>query len=244
MYLALALYYQSYCHTLHTTGRKSRLHLTPQYRRELETYQAVKHTACLLSVHQIHIQTARRLDSLQNGRFGDFVEHNAVGFLLIQTEHFTQVPRDSLSFTVFIGCQPHLLGLLGISLQILHHLFLVFRNLVLRLEGLLVDAHLLFLQVTDMAVARHHLKVATQELFYRLGLSRRLYNHQILLHDILCIYFYIPYYNARQFVFGRQKYAKVLVTPYIYRRIFIFLTFGVENESRHCGCWLVQNRQD
>ena len=92
LYLALAFYYQSYCHTLHTTGRKSRLHLTPQYRRQLETYQAVEHTACLLGVHQIHIQTARRLDSLQNGRFGDFVEHDAVGFLLVQTEHFTQVP--------------------------------------------------------------------------------------------------------------------------------------------------------
>ena len=61
---ALTLYNQTYCHALYTTCRKSRLHLTPQYWREFETYDAVEYATGLLGIHQVHVQVARVLDGL------------------------------------------------------------------------------------------------------------------------------------------------------------------------------------
>ena len=59
-------------------------------------------------------------DSLQNGWLGDFVEHDTVCLLAVKTQHLTQVPGDGFSLTVFIGCEPHLLGLLGLRTQVGH----------------------------------------------------------------------------------------------------------------------------
>ena len=49
--LTFALNNESYSNALHTTGRESRLYLAPQNGRESETYQTVKYTTGLLSVH-------------------------------------------------------------------------------------------------------------------------------------------------------------------------------------------------
>ena len=50
LYLTLTLDNEAYGHTLHTTCRQGGLHLTPQDGRQLETYQAVEHTASLLGI--------------------------------------------------------------------------------------------------------------------------------------------------------------------------------------------------
>ena len=117
------------------------------------------------------------LDGLQDGRLGDFVEHNAVGLLLVEAEHLAEVPRDGFSLAVLIGCQPYLLGFLGLRTQVCHQLGLLFRNFIFRFERLLVDAQLFLLQVADMAIARHHLEVRTEELLNCLRFCRRLHDH-------------------------------------------------------------------
>ena len=121
-------------------------------------------------------------NSFKYGGLGNLVEYDAVGLFLVKSQYFTQMPRDGFSFTVFIGCQPYLLGLAGILTKLLDDFFLFFRNLIFRDKRLDINAHLLLFQVTDMAVARHYLEVFAEEFFYRLGLGRRLNNHQILLH--------------------------------------------------------------
>ena len=94
--------------------------------------------------------------SVKDGILRYFVEHYTVCLLLIKTEHLTQVPRDSLSLAVFIGCEPYCLRFLCVGLQVADNLLLIFRYLVIGLQRILVDAYLLLLKVADVSVARHH----------------------------------------------------------------------------------------
>ena len=101
--------------------------------------------------------TGRVLRSLPNG---------------MQTNHLATVASlDKDAITVFIGGKPYLLGCTGKALQLLHYFYLVFRNLIVGLKGLLVDAQLLLLQIADVTITRHHFIVTTQELFNGLRLS-------------------------------------------------------------------------
>ena len=174
LYLTLTLHDQAYGNTLHATGREGRLHLSPEHWRELETHDAVEHTACLLGIHQVHVQMAWVLDSVQDGRFGNFVEDDTACLLLIQSENFAKVPADGFSLAVLIGCQPNLLGLLCGCFQFCDEFFLFLWNLIARFHGLLVYTEFFLFQVTDVSVGRHHFEVFTQELFYFLSLCRAL----------------------------------------------------------------------
>jgi hypothetical protein len=62
---------------------------------------------------------ARVLDGFQNGRFGNLVEDDAVGVLLVQSQYLAQMPADGFSFAVLIGCQPYGLCSLCVLFQIL-----------------------------------------------------------------------------------------------------------------------------
>ena len=170
LYLALTLYNQSDGHTLHTSGRECRLHLAPEHRRELETHQTVEHTACLLCIDQVHIQMTGMLYGIEDSGLGDLVEHDAVGLLLIQAQHLAQVPADGFSLAVFIGSQPHLLGLLGIAAQLGNQFFLLVGYV-----GIYTDFFLL--QVAYMPIARHHFVVLSQEFLNGLGLCWALYDN-------------------------------------------------------------------
>ena len=92
------------------------------------------------------------------------------------------MPRDSFSLAVFIACEPYLLGFLGLRLQLAHQLSLLVGNFVFRFKRILVDTQFFFLQVAYVTVARHHLVVLAEKLFYGLRLGRRLNNYQVLLH--------------------------------------------------------------
>ena len=85
------------------------------------------------------------LNGLQDGGLGNLVKDDTRGLLLIESQHLTQVPADGFSLAVFIGCEPDLLGLLGLLLQFGHYLFLLFRYLVYRIEIVLVYAEFFLL---------------------------------------------------------------------------------------------------
>ena len=104
------------------------------------------------------------------------MEYDAPRVLGLQLQYLEQVPCDSLSFAVFIGCEPHHLGPLGCFLQLGYESLLVVGNLIYRGEVVVdVDTEALTLQIPDVAVARHHGVVLTEKLLDGLGLGRRLY---------------------------------------------------------------------
>ena len=92
VHFTFAFHNQADCHRLHTSGRECGLHFTPKHRRKLKPYDTVEHTACLLSVHQVHVDVTRVLNSLQNSRFRDFMENDTLGLRRIQFKHFEQMP--------------------------------------------------------------------------------------------------------------------------------------------------------
>ena len=123
---------------------------------------------------------------MEYGIFSYLVEHYPFRVLWLQTQHFVQVPGDSLPFAVFIGCQPHSLGIGGLFLQIRHQFLLVRRhNIVWRETVVNVNAEVLLLKVADVTVAGHDLEVLAQEFLNRLCLGRRLNYHEILLHGCI-----------------------------------------------------------
>ena len=157
--LALALNDESHGDTLHSACRQRRLHLAPKHRRQLEAHQAVEHAACLLCVNEVHIDMARVLNGSENGRLCNLVEHDTIGLLLVETQHFAQVPRDGFSLAVFIACEPNLLGFLRVLLQFADEFLLLVGYFVVGHQRVVVDTDFFLLQVTNVAVARHYLEV-------------------------------------------------------------------------------------
>ena len=92
LYLALTFNNETDGYTLYTSCRQGGLDLTPQYGRQLEAYQAVEHAACLLGIHQVHVDMTWCLDGLKDGWFGDFVEYDTVGLFFVQSKHLAQMP--------------------------------------------------------------------------------------------------------------------------------------------------------
>ena len=113
------------------------------------------------------------------------MEYNTTGFLFVQSQHLTQMPGNCFSFTVFIGCQPDFLRILCTRFQFLYQFLLFGRYFVFWFESICVNTHFPFLQVTNMPIARHDLKILAEKFLYRLCLRRRLYYYQILLHTLI-----------------------------------------------------------
>ena len=175
--LAFALHDESHRHALHTTGRKTGAHFVPKHRREAETHQAVEHATRLLRIDQIQVNGARMLDGIEDGRFRDFVKHDAARCGRVEFEHFREVPRDGFSLAVLIGSQPDGFALLGLGAQLAHHFFLVIGNYIDGRKSLRVHTEIFFRQIADVAETRHHLKIVAKEALDGFGLRRALHDH-------------------------------------------------------------------
>ncbi len=90
--LAFTLHDEPYCHGLHTSCRERRLDLSPQDRREIEAHKTVQHTACLLCVGQVHVQSAGLFYGLQDGFLCYLMEDDTVGVGLVKTQYLAKVP--------------------------------------------------------------------------------------------------------------------------------------------------------
>ena len=131
---ALALDNQSHGNALHATCRQRGFYFAPQHGRNLEAHQSVEHATSLLRVHKVHVDVARMLDGVENRRFRDFVEHNAVCIFLVESQHFAKVPRNGFSLAVFIACEPNFLGFLCVLSQVCNDFFLFLGNFVVGLQ--------------------------------------------------------------------------------------------------------------
>ena len=70
------------------------------------------------------------------------------------------MPADTFSLPVLIRCQPYFITFFCQCFQVIYHLRFFRRNNILRLKIIVeVDAHIVLLQVSDMAVATLHFKV-------------------------------------------------------------------------------------
>ena len=92
LYLALALNDEPYGNALHASCRQGRLNLAPEHGRKLEAHKAVEHAARLLRVDKVHVKVARMLYGLEYSGLCYLVEHDAVGLLLVKSEHLAEVP--------------------------------------------------------------------------------------------------------------------------------------------------------
>ena len=174
----LALHDEAHGHALHAAGAEGGLDFAPEDGADLVAHQAVEHAAGLLGVDEVHVDAARVLDGVEDGRLGNLVEDDALRRLRVELQGLLQVPGDGLSLAVLIGCQPHLLGALDGFLQLADQAALVVAHLVLRLVLVLhVDAHFFLGQVADVAVARLHRVVLAEKFLDGLRLGRRLNNY-------------------------------------------------------------------
>ena len=118
------------------------------------------------------------LDGFQDGRLGDFVEHDAAGLLPRQVQRLAKVPGNGLSLAVLIGSQPHGPGLGGQLPELCHHLLFLRGDNVFRLESVgYIYAEFMLFQVPDMADGGLDKVILTQILLDGFHLSGRLYNH-------------------------------------------------------------------
>ena len=133
---ALAFDDQPHGHALNTTGRETSTDFFPEQLRDIKAVQAIEDAACFLSSYQSFIDLARVGQSILNGLFGDFVEHQSVdghfGF-----EDFEKVPRNGLSFAVFVRRQVELVHVFQKIFEFINLFLLVGRHDVDRGEILI-----------------------------------------------------------------------------------------------------------
>ncbi len=90
------------------------------------------------------------------------------------------MPGDGLSFSVFVACQPHGIGTLGLFLQLGNDLLLVFVDLVDRCEVVGdIDGFVIAGQVANVAHARRDHVVGAEVLLNGLCLRRRLNDYEM-----------------------------------------------------------------
>ena len=109
------------------------------------------------------------------------MEDNALRTVNGQVQDLREVPCDSLSLAVLIGCQPDGLRLACHARELVYNLALIFGYLVNGLKIFIeVYTKSLLRQVADVAKARLNLEVLAEELLDGLRLGGGLYNNQIL----------------------------------------------------------------
>ncbi len=182
--LPFPLHDQSHRDRLYPSRGERRFNLSPEHGRQLEAHDTIQHPSRLLRVHQVLIDGARILYRFLNGIFGDLMKNNALGILFFQIQRIEKMPRNGFPLPVLVRSQPYRIGLFSSRLQFGHHLLLIGRNLVDRCEVVFnIDAKIFFLQVADMPVAGHDMKILSKKFFNGLCLRGRLDDNQVLFHS-------------------------------------------------------------
>ena len=121
-----------------------------------------------------------------------FRSHHALGVGWINVEQLGQMPRDRLALAVQVGGEPDLGRALGGLAQFAHERLLVRVDLVVRLEGSLLDLHarngalhplgVLARKVADVASAGDDRIALAEEFLQLLGLRGALHDDEVLGH--------------------------------------------------------------
>jgi len=99
---------------LHAAGAAAARQLAPQHGGQGEAYQIVQRAAGHVGFDQRLIELARMRHGMLHGRFGDFVERDALHVHAFQgvfvVQHGAHVPRNGLALAIRIGGQIEPLG--------------------------------------------------------------------------------------------------------------------------------------
>ena len=182
--LDLAVDDQPQGHRLHPSGGSGARKLAPKHGGEVEADQVVQGPAGQVGLDQLHVDLARRLHRLGDGRLGDGVEDHPLNGLVLHgalgAQDVQDVPGDGLALAVGVGGQDDAvrgLGRLGDLRQALGGLGV---DLPGHGEVLVrADRAVLGRQVADMSVARQDLVVRPQVLVDGLGLGRALDDDEV-----------------------------------------------------------------
>ena len=193
--LALALDEEPQRDGLHATGRQRpvvrAVHVLPQQRRDLVADEAVEDAARLLGVDERHVDVARRLHGLADGRLRDLVVRDAAERLRARAgaENLLQMPGDRLSLAVRVAREVDLARVLHRALQLRDDLLLPLRDDIRRHErprlGPLLDdldRAVLLRQVANVPDRRLDDELVAEIFPDCLGLRRRLHYQQFLVH--------------------------------------------------------------
>jgi len=108
---------------LNPSRRKTIAHFFPKDGTDAVTHQAVQNSPGLLGIHKIHVNFPWMRKSILNRGLGDFMEYHPLCQPGLNLGCFHQVPGNSFSFPVRVGCQVYFRVLAGKFLQLLDHLF-------------------------------------------------------------------------------------------------------------------------
>ena len=177
--LDLAVDDQTQRHRLNPACRARAGQLAPQDGRQGKSDQIVQSPPRQIGVNQLHIDVARVLHRLGDGRLGDGVEHHPldIGGLenLFLPQNLEHVPRDGLTLTVGVGGEDqgvgtlHGIGNIGQTLGRLAVHFPTHGEVIIRLDRAILRG-----QVAHMAVAGQDDIVRAEILVDGFGLGRTL----------------------------------------------------------------------
>ena len=160
---------------LNTSTRKTTLKILPEHLGKLEAYETVKNSSCLLGVNKIHVNLTRILDCFLNSALCNLIEGYTAGSVLRNTELTCDVPGNSLSLTVRVGCEEDLVSTLCFLLKLLNNVALATDIYIVRLEIILnVNSKRTLRQITNVTLRCNNLIVRTKVALYCIGLCRRL----------------------------------------------------------------------
>ena len=102
---------------LHPPGGKAGHDLLPQDRRDLVAVKTVEDPTTFLGVDQVSVEITGLLDRTLDRRLRDLVKHHSLhGYFRLQ--HLKEMPRDRLTFAVFVGCEVQLTSVFDERLQL------------------------------------------------------------------------------------------------------------------------------
>ena len=179
--LLLPVHHHAGGHGLDPAGGQAGFDLAPQEGRQLIAHDPVQNAAGLLGIDQVLVDAAGVLDALGNHLFGDLIEGDPLGLVIIQLQQFLQMPGDGLALPVRVRGQVDGLGGLGLLLQFTDQFLFITDGDILGLKAMLnIHAHFALGQVPQVTHGGGHLIVAAQVFLDGLGFRRGLDDYQVL----------------------------------------------------------------
>ena len=185
-YLPLPVNNKPQRHRLHPPCGKTLSDFSPKYGGKFETDETVQHPAGGLRLHEIHIDVPGIGQSGFYGTLRHLVVRNAAGLGFIKSEHFFEMPGDSLPLTVGVGRQKNHIRLARQSLQLPYYFLLARRHGIFRVETVVhVNAQALLLQIPYVALARPYRIFIPQITLNLFSLMWRLHYHKLSRHILI-----------------------------------------------------------
>ena len=116
--------------------------------------------------------------------FCNFMKNNSWCSLDIKTKLICDMPSDSLSFAVLIGCDPGLIYLFWDCFKFRKHSLFVWRNHVFWAKIILnINSQAFCWEINSMTIRSLDFKISSEKFFNSLWLCWRLHNDKVFWHN-------------------------------------------------------------